>query len=352
MNFYQSIPSPVPTLNFIINGNFDFWQRGTSFATINDGAFSADRFGYGKIGTGVHTASRSTDVPTSSDSVFPSTYSLLIDCTTAQASITAGDHFEVAYMMEGYDWAQIKNRTVTVSFWVKATKTGTYCFSIVNNGADRSYVAEYTVNTTETWEKKSITIPVNYSGGTENFGAQKGAVLRWMLACGSTFQTTAGAWANGNFYASSNQVNALDSTSNNFRLAQVKLEIGSVATPFIRRGTSFPQEQLLCQRYYEKSYNLDVDPGTVTTTGAIQQRCSSTNEYVSVWYKAPKMVAPTVIPYNPTSGASGTWRDSGATNKVISVSINGLSYCNFSVASSVDTNGIVGHYTADCDTIA
>ena len=84
-----------------------------------------------------------------------------IDCTTADASVAAGDWASLIQNVEGFNWAQLNYgrsdaKTITVSFWIKSTKTGTYSFAIRNSAADRHYVAEYTVSTTNTWEKKSF----------------------------------------------------------------------------------------------------------------------------------------------------------------------------------------------------
>lgn len=232
---------------------------------------------------------------------------------------------------------------------MKATVTGTYCVSLVNNGVDRSYATEYTVNAADTWEKKSVTIPINYSGGTDNFVDGRGALLYFAVQCESTYQTSANTWANGNFFGTSSQVNGTSSVLNNFKMAQVKLQLGRKATGFKRRGNTIGEEVRMAQRFYEKSYALTTDPGTVTTTGAIQERCSSTSHYVSIWYKVTKAAAPTVTYYNPTTGLTGTWRDSGGTNKTVTNSINGVNYQSVAVTSSVDTNAIVGHFTADAE---
>lgn len=218
--------------NLVYNGNFDVWQTGTSFATIADNAYPADGWQYVKNGAMVHTVSQSTDVPTVAQSGCLSTYSILVDCTTVDSSLAAGDHCELQHAIEGYDWRLVAQRDFTISFWVKATKTGTHVVAI-RNGTDRSYVAEYTINTTATWEKKIINVPASPSAGTWNYTTSAGAYLMFGFASGSTFHTTAGAWQTGNYFGTSNQVNDCDNTSNDFRIAQVKLEPGKIATPFV-----------------------------------------------------------------------------------------------------------------------
>jgi len=294
-----------PAPNVIINGDFDIWQRGTSFAAIATLGYSADRFKYYMVGTGVHTITKDTDVPTPEQSGHNSTSSLKIDCTTADAEIGAYDYSGIGYIIEGYDYAPLKGQSVTISFWVKATKTGTYCFAIKNSTGDRSYVSEYTINTTNTWEKKEVTIPLDQTGGTENYTNGVGIAMRWSLSCGSTRQSTPNEWQAGDYVATANQVNATDSTDNNFWLSQVKLELGSVATPFVSRPIA--EELRLCQRYYEKNYPLGVAPGTNPSTDSIRYASAySTSRLLGIGFMVRKRAAATVI----------LWSRTGTANKV------------------------------------
>lgn len=237
-----------PGYNAIINGDMNIWQRGTSFAAITDGAFYADRWRYVTNSTAVHTVSRSTDVPTVAEAGRLFNYSTLVDCTTADGTVGAGEVTYIAQKIEGFNWLPLAQRAITISFWVKATKTGIYCVSLRNSGVDRSYVGEYTVNTTATWEFKTVTIAASPSAGTWNYTNGTGVDVAFALLCGSTSQTTAGAWQTGNFLATANQVNACDSTANDFRITGVKLEPGSVATMSLPQ--TYDKELMSCQRYY------------------------------------------------------------------------------------------------------
>ena len=176
--------------NAVINGNFNIWQRGTSFAAIASNTFFTDRFRYDKGGTMVHTITRETDVPTVAQSNQKSNYSMKIDCTTAQGSIGASDKTHIHQTIEGYNFVPFVGKTATLSFWVKATKTGIYCVSFRSSTNDRSYIAEYTVNTTDTWEKKEVILTFDYSGGTWDYINGRGLNIAWMLVCGTNFQTT------------------------------------------------------------------------------------------------------------------------------------------------------------------
>ena len=241
---------PSGMRNQIINGDFQIWQRGTSFVAQANGSHSADKWVYSKSGAMVHTVEQSTDVPTQAESGYLSKYSHLMDCTTADVSIAAGDVCAIGQRIEGHMYRSLQGKACTLSFWVKGTKTGIHCISFKNGGLDRSYVVEYTINTTNTWEKKSIPITFDNTAGTWYYDWRLGLEVNWCLAAGSTWHTTADAWQTGDFFATSSQVNACDNTANNFTLAQVQLEASEVATEFETRHVGFEQD--LCARYYEK----------------------------------------------------------------------------------------------------
>jgi hypothetical protein len=250
----------TPGKNAIINPNFDIWQRGTSFVAVANDDYLTDRFRYTKIGAMVHTVTQDSDVPTQSESGFKSNYSMKVDCTTIDASIAAGDLCSIDQRIEGHNYKQFEGNIGTLSFWVKATKTGIYCVSFRNSGEDRSYVVEYTVNSSDTWEKKTITLDFDYSGGTWLYTNGIGLRVSWCLAAGTTYHGTADTWNSANNYATSNQVNACDNTSNNFFLSQVQFELGDTATDFEQRD--FGQERIQCKRYYQH-YSGDEDAAGV-----------------------------------------------------------------------------------------
>jgi hypothetical protein len=235
--------------NVVMNGAFHVWQRGTSFAAAASETYTADGWNYNKSGAMVHTITQSTTVPTVDQAGFVVPFSLKVDCTTVDAAIAAGDYCFMLQTIEGYDFLALAQRPFTISFWVRATKIGTYCVTVRNAGADRSYVAEYTVATTDTWELKTITGPASPSAGTWNYANGGGLYVIFTLACGSTYQTTPSAWQTGNFVGTANQVNACDDTANDFHLALVKAEPGDVATPYYPESIAAVLAR--CQRYYE-----------------------------------------------------------------------------------------------------
>ena len=249
------MPGQTGFRNKVIGGDFTVnpWQRGTGFAPLASGAFGADRFGVSHYHDGAVSVFKTADAPTPAQANLFTQHCLHFAVTTADAAIGAEQYYVVYQNIEGYNAAsfgfgQAGTRYVTLSFWVKSSLTGVHCVSITNSAGSRSYVAEYTVSVADTWEKKTITIPVDTSG-TWLYDSGIGLQVRFALAAGSTYQTTASTWAAGNFLATSSQVNLLGSTAYNFKIALVQLEAGSVATPFETRPIGI--EQSLCKRYYQ-----------------------------------------------------------------------------------------------------
>jgi hypothetical protein len=251
--------NPVSGRNRIINGNFDIWQRGTSFTA---GGYTADRWAHNKSGSMVLTMTRSSNVPTIAQSGQHSFFSFHTTVSTAQASLAAGDYAAIRQCLEGYTWSTLYGKPMVLSFWVKSSQTGVFCVSLRNNGADRSYVSEVTINAANTWEKKTIAIPAIPSGGTENFTKNQGLDVWFSLGVGSTFNGgTNNTWNTTNVIATTNQTNFVATLNATFQLAQVQLEEGISATPFEHRP--LVQEILLCERYYQKSYDGEQTGGNV-----------------------------------------------------------------------------------------
>lgn len=312
--------------NLIINGDFRIAQRGTSFASPASGSYTLDRWIYAQVGDMRHTISQDANVPTLAQAGITTQYSLKIDCTTADASIAVGDACYFSQRIEGYNIAPYVGRNLTLSFWVSAPKTGIYCIAFRNGAADRSYIAEYTINSANIWEKKTIILPMNYSGGTWNYTNSIGLIIDFILACGSNFQTSANAWQTGNYLSTSNQVNACDSTDNNFWLANVKLEPGSVATKYEPR--MYADELRLCQRYAVKL-------GGSSLYGILGRGIafSSTQATVELSLPVSTRVPPSAV---SSSGALMLARGTGTASSVTGIAIP-PDYCTNTTAVVVVT---------------
>lgn len=277
--------------NLIFGGNFDTnpWQRNTTFTSVSDGDYTADRFAARKIGSPqvVYDIDKIADSPTVAQAGMLVNNCLEMDITTAEAAVAAGERAELQYRLEGFDWAQLAQRPFRVSFWHKHTKTGTYCVAFRNTGADRSFVAEYTQSVTDTWEKATIAVTASPSAGTWNYITAIGLTFTFSMFCGSTFQTTADTWQTGNFLSTSSQVNAADSTSNFMRFALIQMEEGIEVTDFERR--TFAEELNLCLRYYEEGPTSAKDlffSGDIT---------SATANHALEGFDITKRTAPTIV---------------------------------------------------------
>ena len=314
--------------NLMVGGNFTTnpWQRGTSFVSPANAAFTADQFQFRNTTTAAVTITKTADSPTVAQAGILSTHCLEVQITTDLASVAAGDILYMQNTLEGFSWANIFNRPFTLSFWVKATKTGIYSISFENSPITLAYVAEYTINASNTWEFKTITVTAN-PGGT--WATTHGAGLRiaFTLVSGATFQTSPNSWVAGDFKGSTNQVNGADSIFNSFRLALVQIEAGTVATPFEQLTA---QEVLtLCQRYFNMTFNQGVIPAQASGSllGALQYRLTRGGIVTTsgTYYRliTRMRTTPTYVAYNPINATSGFYNVTKSANSGVSSLANG-----------------------------
>ena len=238
--------------NLIINGAMQVAQRGTSFTSVSSDAYHLDRFKNGMADT---TARFTVTQASSGLNGFP--HCLKYDCTTAESSLSNGNarmFFHTRF--EGQDLQQLKKGTsdaekVTVSFYVKSNKTGTYTIEIADEDNGRRIGKTYTISSANTWEQKIVTFEGDTTGAFDNDNANS-CHLVWHLIAGANFKsgTFSTSWATQTDAnrVSSSQVNIGDSTDNTWEITGVQMELGEQATPFEHR--SFGEEERLCQRYY------------------------------------------------------------------------------------------------------
>ncbi len=241
--------------NLIINGAYQIFQRASSATAATATYTTADRWIPYEATDGAMTTEQSSDHPIGTGS------SLKAQVTTADASIGASQFCYIFQKIEAQNLQHLHYGTssakfLTLSFHVKSNKTGTYTINLhKGDNTALNYVQEYTISSANTWEKKIITISptagstslITSSAGAINNDNGAGLELGFGLAWGSDFNTTANTWVSANDYSTTNQVNWMDSTANNFYLAEVQLEIGEHATPFEHR--SFGDELARCQRF-------------------------------------------------------------------------------------------------------
>jgi hypothetical protein len=251
-NAYPSA-GPLSNRNLIINGAMQVAQRGTSQASVTSTTYAGpDRFQHILATAGTWTVSQSTETPEGFGT------SLKLDCTTANASLSASSLYLLGQKIEGLnvqhlDYNTVNAKTVTLSFWVRSNKTGTYVCEVTSQTSTRKISQTYTINSVDTWEKKILQIPGDTGGSIPNTNAAEFNVYWWVVAgtnyTSGTLNTTWGTTADSNRVVGQT-VNLADSISNEFYLTGVQLELGTVATPFEHR--SYGDELARCQRYCQQ----------------------------------------------------------------------------------------------------
>jgi hypothetical protein len=247
---FSGVASPPNSMGFrnrIINGDMRIDQRnaGASVSFNTSSNFPVDRFKtYNTVGSG-STAQRSTTAPAGFNN------SILFTVGTG-ASPGAADECRFFQPIEGFNVADLgfgtaNAQTVTISFRVRSSITGTYALNLRNDAGNRSYVATYTIDAANTWETKTVTIAGDTSG-TWTTDNSTGIMLRFDLGSGSNANTTAGAWQAGNFGRTSACVNWIATSGATFYITGVQLEAGTVASPFER--IDYGRQLMMCQRYY------------------------------------------------------------------------------------------------------
>ena len=324
--------------NRIINGAMMIDQRnaGASFTCV-DNAYGLDRYKYSLSQASKLTAQQSSVTPTGVGFSYLHTVG-----AAANVTVGPGDIFALSQVIEGFNTADLNFGTasatsVTLSFWVRSSVTGTFSIALLNGTANRSYVSTYTVSAANTWEQKAITIAGDTSGTW--IGATNGAGLRvyFDLGAGSTYTASAGSWQAGTFTHATGSTNLVSTNSATFYITGVQLEKGSTATSFDYRP--YGTELQLCQRYYQNAgtvfYGAAEGTTSIQITGMWTQPMRAapailvnSGTYCSIRYGAGDVNngAPTLTA--PTSTAFGYWTlvggFTGLTNNVPVTSRNNV----------------------------
>ena len=239
--------------NIIINGDMSIAQRSTSASSITSSGYHAlDRHRLAISSLGTWTISQSTDVPSAQGFA----KSMKFDCTTADASPSASDVMWVQHRIEGQNLQYIKKGTanaesLTLSFWVKSNKTGTYIAELEDTDNSRHIAKSYTISSADTWEKKTITFDGDTTGTLTNDN-NTSLELHLYLGAGTNYTsgTLATSWSsNTDANRAVGQVNLADSTSNEWYVTGIQLEAGYVASDF--EFLPFDVNLQRCQRYYQ-----------------------------------------------------------------------------------------------------
>ena len=256
--------------NLIINGDMTISQRGTiqTGMTSSQYPYAPDRFHYNLSSAGTWTVSQSTDVP--SGQGFG--YSEKFQCTTANGSLSAGSYAMMRQIIEAQMVQHLKYGTsnaesITLSFWVKSNKTGTYSVWLYQDDDGRSIANTYTISSADTWEKKTITYSPDTTGVIDNDN-NNGLRVNFYLVAGTNFTsgTLATSWESDTAANRAvGQVNLADSTSNYINFTGIQLEVGTSASDF--EFLPYDVNLRRCERYFQKHDGFE---GTASQTTQFQ----------------------------------------------------------------------------------
>ena len=278
--------------NLLINGGMHVAQRGDQTGQGGGTAYTAlDRWeNRWAAGTEQARFTTSRDSLSVANTVLAGgvRHALLIDCTTAETAVAAGEMEIIVQKIEGQHLQHLQfgnaaAKTLSISFGISSPKSGTHCVALYSPDGNRGYIAEFTVAAADTFEVIKIEGIPGDTAGTINNDTGEGMRIAFPLICGSSLQDSAGAWFTGEKYATSNQQNLLDNTANNISITRVQLEVGSVATDFEHEDISTTLRK--CQRYYYRrtgteqltlAYFYATNAGRVVMIHPVEMRAAPT----------------------------------------------------------------------------
>jgi hypothetical protein len=326
--------------NKVINGDMRISQRGTSFTNIggNTEQYTLDRFKLqtNSLDQAVATISQDSSAPVGFSK------SLKIQCTTAETSVEDSEHARLIYDGEAFDFTDIgfgtsSAKKVTLSFWVKSNLTGTWGINFWRGDANRSNLRTYTINSANTWEHKVITLSADTAGGGVNSDNGYGFRINWGLATGANFATShpLDTWHTFNqqyFYPyDARNTNFYSSTSNNFYLTGVQLEVGEQATPFEHR--SYGEELSRCKRYYYQETRSGSTGGNGAGIFALGMTANSNGGSIFATMNHP--VEMRAAPNVTFSGTFAAHRFGVAINQITAANMSGGNYHNSTTATTI-----------------
>jgi hypothetical protein len=290
-----NVPNTFGFKNRIINGAMVISQRnGTTATANNSNAYCLDRWAAYGSSASKYTTTQSTTAPAGFSN------SLLVT-SSAATSLASGDYYFLSQRIEGYNIADLGfgasgASTVTLSFWVRSSLTGTFGGSLQNGAENRSYPFTYTISSANTWEQKSITI-VGDTTGTWATGNTSGIELNIGLGVGSTLGNgTAGAWVGSDYRSATGATSVVGTNGATFYITGVQLEKGSTATSFDYRPYS--AELAMCQRYFEKISGWE---GSQVPSGSVGRLVYT--------FKVTKRASPTIVLGANSNGSTASQVD-------------------------------------------
>ena len=327
--------------NRLINSAMVIDQRNAGASvTVSSDVYTLDRW------QAVQSQASKYTVQQNAASVTPPTgfINYLGATSSAATSLGASDYFFLQQIIEGLNiadlaWGTANASTVTLSFWVRSSLTGTFGGSLANSSGNRSYPYTFSISSANTWEQKSITIAGDTSGTWLTTNGS-GIKLRFGLGVGTTYSGTANAWAGANYFSATGATSVVGTSGATFYITGVQLEKGSTATSFDYRP--YGTELALCQRYYYNSYPNGGSGTGHTFAGGVIPSALSIAE-CCVGFPVSMRATPTVT-FPDGLGQSGVAAGTAATASQIDTTgfLRGNKTSgNFTAASSLVTGGFI-----------
>ena len=299
--------------NRILNGQMVIDQRNAGASvTPADGAYTLDRWKFDSSQTSKFTVQQNAGAVTP-----PSGFSNYLGVTSSSAySVSTGDYFDFRQIIEGFNsadlaWGTASAATVTLSFWVRSSLTGTFGGSLRNSAGNRSYPFSYSISAANTWEQKTVTIAGDTTGTWLTTNGT-GINVFFGLGVGSTYLGTAGSWAGANYLSATGATSVVGTNGATFYITGVQLEKGSTATSFDYRP--YGTELQLCQRYYWK-----LKANNTITNFCTGLNTSTTNARHMFDFPVSMRAAPTAVEQSGTASDYRLWHGSGTTTNLSAV---------------------------------
>lgn len=315
------VAAPTGSMGFrnrILNGDCRIDQRnaGASASLTSAQTYFLDRWFAVEDTDGTMTIQQSSTAPTGFSN------SALLTTGTADASLGATQICYVGQKIEGFNfadlaWGTASAQTVTLSFWVRSSLTGTFGGALANNAFNRSYPFTYTISAANTFEYKTVTIAGDTTGTWVGSTNGVGLQLFFGLGVGSTYSGTAGAWAGSGYISATGATSVIGTAGATLYLTGVQLEAGSVASPFERRD--YGRELAMCQRYYE------VGTGYQSIRNPSLGDNHPFSALVGTGFQIAKRAAPTIA--LGTATTSGCYTNSGNTFNITTQSFAQVLLC-------------------------
>jgi hypothetical protein len=299
--------------NLIINGAKVIDQRNAGASVSGDGQFPVDRWKASKVGAGAFSMQQSSTAPSGFN------HSVVCTVTTADTSIAASDEYSYRHFVEAFNfshanWGTSSAYSVTLSFWVRSSVTGTYAVGFRNHVGNRTNPSTYTISSANTWEYKTITVAGDTTGTWEGASNSTGVGVIFSLGAGSNFQGTANTWNASGTWSTASATQWISNSGATFYITGVQLEVGDTATTFEHR--SFGDELIRCQRYYQQfDYTAEYGSILIPTINSSTGQVRGTFTFITEMRAAPTF----------TSNGAGNFRINDNSNDEVASAV-GIQY--------------------------